>query len=50
VEEKQAALAVNDWDVRLLMSMTGVGYFSALMVLAEVVTVDRFSCDKKFCC
>ena len=50
VEEKLAALAVNDRDVRLLMSMTGVDYFSALMILAEIVTVDRFSCDKKFCC
>ena len=50
VEEKLAALAVNDRDVRLLMSMTGVDYFSALMILAEVVTVDRFSCAKKFCC
>jgi len=50
VEAKLAALAVDDPGVRLLMTMTGVDYFSAMMVLAEVVTVDRFRGDKKFCC
>jgi transposase len=49
VEEKLAALAVDDPKVRLLMSMTGVDYFSAMMILAEVVTVDRFRGDKQFC-
>jgi transposase len=49
VEEKLAALAVDDPGVRLLMTMTGVGYFSAMMILAEVVTVDRFRGDKQFC-
>ena len=50
VEEKLAALAVDDPKVRLLMSMTGVDYFSAMMALAEVVTVDRFRGEKQFCC
>jgi transposase len=49
VEEKLAALAVDDPGVRLLMTMTGVDYFSAMMILAEVVTVDRFKGDKQFC-
>jgi transposase len=49
VEEKLAALAVDDPKVRLLMTMTGVDYFSAMMILAEMVTADRFRCDKQFC-
>jgi len=48
VEEKLASLAVDDARVRLLMTMTGVDYFAAMLILAEMVTVDRFSCDKSF--
>ncbi|MFH2111225.1 MAG: IS110 family transposase [Candidatus Bathyarchaeota archaeon] len=49
VEEKLAALAVDDPRVRLLMTMTGVDYFAAMLVLAEMVTVDRFRGEKGFC-
>jgi len=48
VEERVAALAVDEPRVRLLMTMTGVGCFSAMLVLAEICTVDRFNDDKKF--
>ena len=48
VEERIAALAVDEPQVRLLMMMTGVGCFSAMLILAEICTVDRFSGDKKF--
>jgi transposase len=49
VEEKLAALAVDDTQVRLLMTMTGVDYFAAMLVLAEMVTIDRFTGEKGFC-
>ena len=48
IEEKIAALAVDDQQVRLLMTMTGVGYFTAMLLLAEICTIDRFTSDKKF--
>jgi transposase len=48
VEEKIASLAVEDRRVRLLMTMTGVGYFTAMLILSEVGDVGRFRGDKKF--
>ena len=46
--EKLASLAVDDARVRLLMTMTGVNCFAAMLVLAEIGTIDRFSSDKRF--
>jgi len=48
IEEKIAALAAEDRRVRLLMTMTGVGYFTAMLVMAEVGDVGRFRGDKEF--
>jgi transposase len=47
MEEKIAALAVEDPQVRLLMTMPGVGYFTAMLLLAEIGDIDRFSSDKR---
>ena len=47
IEEKIAALAVEDQQVRLLMTMTGVGYFTAMLILTEICTIERFSSEKK---
>ena len=47
IEERIAVLAVEDPRVRLLMTMTGVGYFSAMLLLAEIGDIDRFSSDKR---
>ena len=30
------------------LARTGVDYFAAMLVLAEIVTIDRFSSDKRF--
>jgi len=30
------------------MTMTGIDYFAAMLVLAEIVTIDRFSGDRRF--
>jgi transposase len=48
IEEKIAAIAAEDRSVRLLMTMTGVGYFTAMLVVAEVGDVGRFRGDKEF--
>ena len=48
IEGKIAALAAEDRRVRLLMTMTGVGYFTAMLVLSEVGDVGRFHSDKEF--
>jgi transposase len=48
MEEKIAAVAAEDRSVRFLMTMTGVGYFTALLVLSEVGDVSRFRGDKEF--
>ena len=47
MEEKIAALAVEDPRVRLLMTMTGVGYFTAMLLLAEIGDINRFGSDKR---
>jgi transposase len=47
IEEKIATLAVDEPQVRLLMTMTGVGYFSAMLLLAEIGDINRFSSDKR---
>ena len=47
IEGKIAVLAVEDPRVRLLMTMTGVGYFSAMLLLAEIGDISRFGSDKR---
>ena len=47
MEEKIAVLAAEDPRVRLLMTMTGVGYFTAMLLLAEIGDIDRFGSDKR---
>jgi transposase len=48
IEEKIAALAAEDRRVRLLMTMTGVGYFTAMLIVSEVGDASRFRSDKAF--
>jgi transposase len=48
IEEKIAALAAEERQARLLMTMTGVGYFTAMLVLCEVGDISRFRGDKEF--
>jgi transposase len=42
-------MAPEDEDVRLLMTIPGVGYYSALLVKSEIGTVDRFPDGEKLC-
>jgi transposase len=48
IEEKIAAIAAEERQVRLLMTMTGVGYFTAMLILVEVGDVGRFRGEKEF--
>jgi transposase len=48
VEAKIAAIAVDDERVKLLMTIPGLDYFSASLLVAEIGDVNRFSSDKKF--
>lgn len=41
------AAMVNDERVRLLMTMLGLGYFAASLLVAEICDINRFSSDKK---
>ena len=48
IEGKIATLATEKHQVRLLMTMTGVGYFTAMLMLSEVGDIGRFRGDKEF--
>ena len=41
--------AANNDDAKLLMTIPGVGYFSALAILAEIGDVSRFNDPEKLC-
>lgn len=43
-----ASVAVSE-DLRLLMSIPGVDFYSALLILAEMGSIQRFSSAKKLC-
>jgi transposase len=42
-------LAENDDDIRLLMTIPGVGYYTALLVKSEIGDINRFSNGDKLC-
>ncbi|MGC8940399.1 MAG: IS110 family transposase [Candidatus Bathyarchaeia archaeon] len=47
IDAKIASLAYNDGRVKLLMTMPGLDYFAASLLLAEICDIDRFSSDKR---
>ena len=47
LEDKIAAMGMEDPRVSLLMTMPGIGYFAASMLVAEIGDIDRFGNDKK---
>lgn len=44
-----AGLCATIEDVRLLVTIPGVDYYSALVILSEIGSVERFSSAKKLC-
>ena len=47
LEDMIAAMGMEDPQVRLLMSMPGIGCFTASMLVAEIGDINRFGSDKK---
>jgi transposase len=50
VESKIAGVAVGDERVRLLMTMPGIDYFAASLLVSEVCDINRFRNDKALVC
>jgi transposase len=48
IEEKIATLAAEERQARMLITMTGVRYFTAMLILSEVGDISRFHSDKAF--
>jgi transposase len=42
-------LAKNDENVKLLMTIPGIGYYSALLVMSEIGDINRFPFGEKLC-
>jgi len=49
VSKQLRGLAVNDEDVKLLMTIPGIGYYSALLVKSEIGDVSRFPFGERLC-
>jgi len=47
LEDKIAAMGIEDPQGKLLMTMPGIGYFTASMLVAEIGDINRFGNDKK---
>jgi len=49
-EERIEKQAVADDDTRLLITVPGISFFSALLITAEIGDYRRFSSGRKLCC
>jgi len=49
ISRRLRAIAGGDEEVRLLMTIPGIGYYTALLVKAEVGEVNRFSDGDRLC-
>ncbi len=47
IESKIRIDASNNESVKILMSMTGINYFSAMMISSEIGDISRFSSPQK---
>ena len=47
IESKMRIDASNNESVKILMSMTGINYFSAMMISSEIGDINRFSSPQK---
>jgi len=47
LEDKIAVMGMEDPQVKLLMTMPGIGFFTASMLVAEIGDINRFGNDKK---
>jgi len=49
IEQRIEELAIDDYDCKLLMTIPGIGFYSALMIKAEIGDIDRFPNANKLC-
>jgi transposase len=42
-------LALESYDCKLLMTIPGIGYYSALMIMSEIGDIERFASANKLC-
>ena len=49
IPSASSSLARDDEDVRLLISIPGVGYYLALLIKAEIGNVSRFNSGDYLC-
>ena len=47
IDKKVSSQAVKNKDVKILMSMTGIDYFSAMLITSEIGDITRFSDPSK---
>lgn len=49
IEQKVERLAIDDYDCKLLMTIPGISFYSALMIKAEIGDINRFANANKLC-
>ncbi|MBU1890028.1 IS110 family transposase [Patescibacteria group bacterium] len=49
IEENIKSSAKDDYDCKLLMTIPGISYYSALMIKSEIGDISRFPSAKKLC-
>lgn len=49
IQGEIANLAVNDERVKILMTTTGIDYYSGVLLLSELGDIERFPCEKPLC-
>lgn len=47
IDKKVSSQAVKNDDVKILMSLTGIDYFSAMLIMSEVGDITRFTSPSK---
>jgi transposase len=47
IDKKISSQAVKSQDVKILMSMTSIDYFSAMLIMSEIGDISRFSNPNK---
>ena len=49
LSNEPVGIAEGDEDVRLLMNIPGIGYYSAVLMKSEIGDVSRFPSGERFC-
>jgi transposase len=47
IDKKVSSRAVSNEDVKIMMGMTGIDYFSAMLIMSEIGDITRFRSSKQ---